>query len=94
MTKQLTKAQRSNLGNIIASGGINVCETGQGRHTVGGIRTSTIAQLCKLGLIRSEVCTLDQKTFPAHTYNKSYTARYYATAAGCIAFGHEIATAE
>lgn len=93
MTTNLTKAQRANLGNIIALGGINVTETGQGRRTVGGIRTSTISQLCRVGLVRSEVCTLDQATYPAHTYHRDYTRRYYATAAGCVAFGAEIAVA-
>lgn len=78
-TNSLTAAERRTLGNIIAQGG--TADLTQGRNRVGNVRKSVVAGLVRRGLVTGE--RLQCGGYPVMTY--------YATAAGCAAFGPEIA---
>ncbi len=74
--RTLTDAMRRTLGNIIALGGSPT--TGNGRDHVGAVRTSTVSALSRAGFVRLG---------PA----RDNTDTWYVTAAGCVAFGTEVA---
>lgn len=78
---KLTKAQRRTLGNILASGGTSFVS--QGANRVGSLRKSVVAELERRGLVESMPIRIDG--WPDRVY--------YATAAGCIAFGPIVAVA-
>lgn len=79
-TINLTAAERRTMGNILAQGGCS--DLTQGANRPGSIRKSVVAQLERCGFVEC-VTSLDLSGWPVATY--------YATAAGCLAFGAEIA---
>ena len=85
--KQLTKAQRRCLGNIIALGGSR--GTGMGRDRVGMVRERTVRDLYAAGLVEADPTG---PRFPdGALIIGTRTTIWQATAAGCIAFGPEVA---
>jgi hypothetical protein len=76
----VTAAQRRTLGNIIAQGGCD--RLTQGRNRPGTIRKSVVAELERQGLVE-RIVEIDEFGWPR--------SMYYATTAGCRAFGPEIA---
>lgn len=86
-TTHLTAAERRCLGNILASGG--GLRLTQGRNLPGTLRKSVVTRLEQRGLVVGEV-----KQCAYQHLGTWYPATvYYATAAGCVAFGSEIARA-
>ena len=79
----MTAAQRRCLGNIIAQGGAHV--DGNGRDFVGYVRTSVVSALAKLGYVELGMRKPLRNGYLYETW--------YATAAGCIAYGAEVAVA-
>lgn len=77
---KLTAAERRTLGNILANGGSD--DLTQGANRVGSIRKSVVKALELRGLVTGELTDLGLG------YLRTV---YYATAAGCLAFGNEIA---
>jgi hypothetical protein len=103
-TKILTATQRTCLGNIIARGGVfnhGDCASGEleggrpphmGRMRKGDVRKSVLHALERMGLVRAErqapeVCT----GYFAGLLPTEGDLRFFATAAGCIAFGPKVA---
>jgi len=83
---QLTAAERRCLGNLIALGGVCFTSNGADRGP-GYVRTNTVRRLQAAGLVRGESLAC------AYTHGGSwypYTC-FRATAAGCVAYGAEIA---
>jgi hypothetical protein len=77
----LTDSERRCLGNILAAGGSS--DLTQGRVRLGSLRKSTVRRLVRRGLVCAEVLA------QAYQVGGSWypETRYYATAAGCVAFG-------
>lgn len=85
--KALTKAERHALNLLIACGGLSDRVLTQGRLYSGMIRKSTMNRLLAKSLVTLEVkfehCARIGGMVPRNWY--------FATAAGCIAFGPELA---
>ena len=75
----LTAAQKRTLGNILATGGTD--DVTQGANRPGSIRKSVVAGLQRLGLVEAV----------REPNRGGWATMYYATTAGCVAFGAEIA---
>lgn len=83
----LTAAKRRCLGNIIAQGGAR--GTGMGRDRVGVVRESVVLALHRDGLVEPDPTG---PRFPdGALILGTRTTIWQATAAGCLAFGPEIA---
>lgn len=86
-TTTLTAAQRRTLGNIIAQGGAR--GTGMGRDRRGAVRESTVLALHRMGLVEPDATG---PRFPGGALILgTRTTVWQVTAAGCAAFGAEIA---
>ena len=91
---QLTKAQRTALGNVIARGGVSNHELHMGRMSRGDVRRSVLNKLLDMGLVRGDVIMTDvYYGRRGGTLHQGLT-HYYATAAGIAAYGSEPARLE
>jgi len=93
VSKKLTQAQRTALGNIIARGGVSEHDLHMGRMGAGDVRKSVAHKLVQMGLVRVEPLWTDvrygrTRLLPAERLHQRVD-HYYATAAGLEAYGHD-----
>lgn len=91
----LTAAERRCLGNVIALGG--TWSTGNGADCRGAVRRNTVLRLSERGLVelgarktRSQVAADRGEPAPERHRDDTFET-FYATAAGCAAYGPEVA---
>jgi hypothetical protein len=81
----ITQAERATLSLILASGGLNDRKVHMGKKVPGFARRTVVQKLIKKGLV--ECVGMGART--SLGIAEDYV--YFATAAGCVAFGPEIA---